>query len=133
ASDDMRRASFYVGAIVFGTAGGYAIAAWAVEVAGTHSTIGELEDAMAGPLGGWLGLLGLLALTGIFVASIESRAMAVALLGARSTGRPLGVRAALARSRATFWKIVLGAVLVAIPVGLAQGLTSLAIGSAIPN
>jgi len=132
-SDEMRRASFYIGAVVFGTAGGYAIAAWALEVAGTHSTIDEIEAALAGSLGGWMALLGLLAIIGILVATVESRAMAVALLGARSSGRSIGVRAALARSRATFWRIVLGAFLVAIPIGFAQGLATVVLTATIPN
>ena len=88
ASDEMRRASFYIGAIVAGTAGGYAIATWLIEVAGVHSTTAEIERALSGALGGWMGLLGLLAGIGIFVASVESRAMAAALLGGRISGRP---------------------------------------------
>ena len=37
-SEEMRRASFYIGAIVLGTAGGYALAFWALEVVSVHST-----------------------------------------------------------------------------------------------
>jgi succinate dehydrogenase hydrophobic anchor subunit len=129
----MRRASFYIGAIVLGTAGGYAVASWALEVLGTHSTITEIETALTGALGGWMGLLAVIALCGIFVATVESRAMAVSILGARLADRPIGVRTALARSRATFWRIVLASLLVALPVGAAQGITALALDAIIPN
>ena len=80
-----------------------------------------------------MGLLGLIAGIGIFVASVESRAMAAALLGGRSAGRPIGVRAALARSRATFWRVILASIIVAIPVGTAQAIATLGIVAVVPN
>ena len=46
--------------------------------------------------------------------------MASALLGGRLIGRPLSVRGSLARSRMSFWRVVLGSFVVAIPVAIAQ-------------
>jgi len=120
-SEEMRRASFYIGAIGLGTAGGYALATWAVEVASLHDTVSATKAAMAGALGGWLGLLALVAVVGVTVATVESRAMAAAILGGRAAGRPLTVRAALARSRATFWRVIAVSIIVAIPLGVVQG------------
>jgi hypothetical protein len=131
--DEMRRASFYIGAIVLGTAGSYALATWAVEVAGVHDTVSETEAAMTGGLGGWLGLLVLVALFGVLVANVESRAMAAAILGGRAAGRPLTVRSALARSRATFWRVIVASIIVAIPLGLSQGIALVSLAAIAPN
>jgi len=131
--EEMRRASFYVGAVVSGTAGGYALAAWAVEVVGVHRTVSETETAMTGALGGWLGLLGLVAVVGLLVANVESRAMAAAILGGRAAGTPLGVRSALARSRATFWRVIMASIIVAIPLGLVQGVVLVVLAAAAPT
>lgn len=132
-SEEMRRASFYVGAIVLGTAGGYALAAWAVEVMGVHSTVTEIEAAMAGALGGWLGLLGLVGVLGVIAASVESRAMAAAILGGRAAGRPLTVRSALARSRATFWRVIGASIITAIPLGVVQGIALVLLAGVAPT
>lgn len=132
-SDDMRRASFYIGAIVLGTAGAYALAAWAVEVQGVHKTIAETESAMSGALGGWMGLLILIGVTGVLVANIESRAMAAAILGGRAVDRPITVRAALARSRATFWRVIAASLIVAVPLGTVQVVLTLLLLALVPN
>ena len=46
--------------------------------------------------------------------------MAASILGGRLSGRPVTTRAALARSRMVFWRVVVGAIVVGIPVGIAQ-------------
>jgi hypothetical protein len=68
----------------------------------------------------WLGVLGSLALAGLLVAAVESRTMASAILGGRLVGRPLSVRGSLARSRMSFWRVIVGSFIVAIPVAIAQ-------------
>jgi hypothetical protein len=132
-SEEMRGASFYIGAIVLGTAGGYALAFWALEVVSVHATVTEVNLAMTGALGGWMGLLIMVAALGVIVASVESRAMAVAILGARSAGRPIGIRTALARSRSTFWRVIVASIIVAIPLGLAQGAVTLLLVAILPT
>lgn len=132
-SEEVRGASFYIGAILLGTAGGYVLAFWAVEVVSVHRTVAETEAAMTGALGGWFGLLGLVGLLGVMVASVESRAMATAILGGRAADRPISVRAALARSRVTFWRVVLASIIVSIPLGIAQAIAILALDAIAPS
>jgi hypothetical protein len=73
---------------------------------------------------GLLVFLSSIAVTGLLVAVVESRAMATALLGARVAARPLSVRGALARSRMSFWRVIVGSFIVAIPVAVAQSALS---------
>jgi hypothetical protein len=120
ATEEMRRASFYIGAILVGTVGPFALATWAIEVGTVHRTQDEIDALMAESLGLWYGLLAFPALIGIFVVTIESRAMAVAILGGRSVGRPLAVRQALARSRTVFWRALAVVIMVGIPLSIAQ-------------
>ena len=121
-SDEMRRASFYIGLVVLGTVGPLALASWALEVVALHKTNAEMDSILAG---------GAAALAGVprrdrgrralLVAAVESRTMASALLGGRLAGRPsLSVRGSLARSRMSFWRVVIGSFVVAIPVAIAQ-------------
>lgn len=76
--------------------------------------------------GVWYGLLATLAGIGVIVAGIESQAMATAILGGRQAVRPITVRAALQRSRAVFWRVIIAGVIVGVPVGIAQGLVNAA-------
>ena len=119
-SDEMRRASFYIGLVLLGTVGPLALASWALEVVALHKTNAEMDSILAGGAAGWLAFLGSIAIAGILVAAIESRTMASALLGGRLIGRPMSVRGSLARSRMSFWRVVVGSFVVAIPVAIAQ-------------
>ena len=123
-SDELRRASFYVGAIVLGTAGPLALASFAIGVAGAERSPAVIDALVAGSLGVPLALLLLLAVVGLVVASVESRTLAAGILGARLAGRPIGPRQALARSRIVFWRAVVASVVVAIPIGIAQRVVS---------
>jgi len=119
-SEEMRRASFYVGAVVLGTAGPLALATWAIEVIGLDRTNAQMRRALDEG-GGWmLALLGLIAAIGLTVAIVESRSMAMAVLGGRMAGRPVTPRQALARSRSVFWRAIVAAIIVAIPIGIVQ-------------
>ena len=120
-SDEMRRASFYIGLIVLITVVPAALASWAVEVSYVHHTEAEFET-LATRITGLDIWLGLIAVIGIVVAAVESRAMAAAILGSHLVGRPITVRQAVARSRSVFWRVVLGSIIVGIPVTIAQGL-----------
>jgi hypothetical protein len=116
---DMRRASFYVGAIVLGTMGPFALATLAIEVATREGTGFAFEDLSGTGAGFWYSLLGLIAALGLIVAGVESRNMAVALLGGRYAGRRIDVDAALARSRMSFWRAIVAAIIVTMPVSFA--------------
>jgi hypothetical protein len=89
-------------------------------VVALHKTNAEMDSILAGGAAGWLAFLGSIAIAGVLVAAIESRTMATALLGGRLIGRPLSVRGSLARSRMSFWRVVIGSFVVAIPVAIAQ-------------
>jgi hypothetical protein len=126
-NEDMRRASFYIGAVALGTLGPLALAAWGLEIitldrseATTATTYLDAEPLVA--------LLGLLAAAGVAVAAVESRTLSAAILGGRMAGRPVTTRQALARSRNSFWGAVAASIIVALPVSLAQAV----IGALLP-
>ena len=77
-SDDMRRASFYIGAVVLATLGPLAVATFALEVVSIHTTRTEMGQLLEDGAGVWYGLLATLAGIGVIVAGIESQAMATA-------------------------------------------------------
>jgi hypothetical protein len=118
----MRQASFYIGVVVLGTIGPFALASLALAVASIHLTDRQLDALLGGAFAGWYAVLEVLAGLGLFVALVESRTMAAALLGGHHARRPVGVRGALARSRMAFWRAVVGLVIVGIPVVVAQSI-----------
>jgi hypothetical protein len=119
-SDEMRRASFYIGTVVLGTVGPFALASWALEVVSLHKTNAQMRSTLDAGADAWLGVLSSIAVAGLLVAAVESRTMASAILGGRLAGRPISVRGSLARSRMSFWRVVIGSFIVAIPVAVAQ-------------
>lgn len=128
AGDPMRRASFYVGLIVLGTVGPVVLALWAMVVSlGLELGLDEqrLADAASS---GWLALLIVLAMAGLFIASIESQAVAIAMLGSHQAGRPISVGQAVQRARMTFWWILAAALAIAIPLNVLQTIISEAMG-----
>jgi hypothetical protein len=123
-NEDLRRASFYIGVIVLGTVGPVALATWALGVSAVERSPTEIEAVLAGSGGAVVGLLGILAVIGLVVAAVESRNIAIAVLGGRIAGRSVTPRQALARSRQVFWSAMVGAVIVAIPIGVAEAIAS---------
>ncbi len=124
---DMRRASFYIGLVILGTVGPLALATWGLLVVETERGFSEVDSGF-----GWTGDpliagLGLLALIGLVVASVESRTLAMTVLGGRMVERPVSTRRALARSRRMFWRAILASILAGIPVFFAQGAVATAV------
>lgn len=119
-STDMRRASFYIGSIVLGTVGPFALAAWAVGVAGLGLTTDEVQRRYDDGGAVAFSIAGALALVGLIVAAVESRNVAAAILGGRLAGRPVTPRQALARSRTVFWRTVVAGIIVGIPLLIAE-------------
>ncbi len=119
-SDDMRRASFYIGIITLGTVGPLAVASWAIEVVSIHKTDRQMEAILLNGGSFWLGSLASLAGFGLLVAAVESRAMAAAILGGHLAGRPVSLRASLERSRTVFWGVIAGSIIVGVPLLIAQ-------------
>lgn len=130
-SPEMRRASFYVGAIVLGTVGPLAIGSWGVVVAGLGRSDGEMETLFAEAAGGPFVILAAVALAGLLVATVESRTMAATILGGTMAGRPVSTRRALARSRRTFWRAVVASLLVGVVLTVAQSGLDLVVGPAL--
>ena len=118
-TEDMRRASFYVGSVVLGTVGPLALMAWATSVVAFDRTPIEMEVLGRGRSAA-LATAGLIAFFGIIVMAVESRTIAIALLGSRVAGRAISPRQALARSRRVFWWAVVASIIVAIPLGIVQ-------------
>ena len=84
----MRRASFYIGLVILGTVGPFALASWALEVVSIHLTNAEMRATLDAGAQGLLVFLSSIAVAGLLVAVVESRAMATALLGARMASSP---------------------------------------------
>ena len=130
-SDDMRRASFYIGLVVLGTVGPFAVASFAFGVVSDHRTDREVAQLLRSGFAVWYGLLGLLAGCGLVVAAVESRAMAAAILGGHLVRQPVSVREALARSRMAFWRVIVASIILGVPVYIAQTALDAALASAL--
>lgn len=132
AGPEMRRASFYVGAIVLGTVGPVVLATLFLGSSGLLFDPAPLQDfdASEAATATAYAILVTIALVGLLVAVIEARNLGIAVLGGRLIDRPLSTSRALARSRRAFWATVGAALLVGIPVGIAQFVTSTVIGEA---
>jgi hypothetical protein len=102
---DLRAASLYIGLLVLGTAGPFALLLWGTTEVEYFRTSPPPSD-QADNLETWLGITGFLAVVGFIVAAIESRGVATALLAARLQQRPLSVRDAVRRSRLVFWRLI---------------------------
>ena len=121
ASDDMRRASFYVGAVTLGTIGPLALGLWALVVA--DITVFDPQTLQpVGEAGGAVTMLSLIALAGFLVAALESRTLATAVLGGRMAGRPITLHHAVARARSRFWPAIGASMTVGIVLAIAQGI-----------
>lgn len=118
---DMRRASFYIGLIVLGTVGPLALASWGLLVVETGRGFTDFEDGIGTNAEALFGGLGLLAFAGLVVAWVESRSLAMTVLGGRMVERPVSTRRALARSRRMFWSAILASFMAGIPVLFVQG------------
>jgi hypothetical protein len=127
--EDMRRASFYIGALVLGTVGPLVLG---VLILGTEGLFGPAFDPTLDPLtgddldgsvalgGALLSVLAIIAFLGLLVAVVEGRNLGITVLGGTMAGQPVTTRQALARSRKVFWPSVGAAFLIGVPVGLAQ-------------
>ena len=121
---DMRRASFYIGLIILGTVGPLALASWGLIVVETERGFAEFEEGFGANAEALFAGLGLLAFTGLVVAWVESRTLAITVLASRMVERPVSTRRALARSRRMFWSAILASFLAGIPVLFVQGVVS---------
>lgn len=118
ATPELRGGSFYIGAIMLGLVGPIALATWTFAVLGVD--VGFDVTGFSGDerVIAWFVLLLVPAVIGLVVVSIESRSLATALLGARLVQRPLTVRQAVGRARATFWRALVAGLILTIPLGI---------------
>ena len=124
---DLRNASFYIGFLVLTTVGPAAALFWALNV-----RFGEgLEGALSGSAGGLAGFLVIIAVLGFFVAEIESRTLATAVLGGRAEGRPLGVGGAVTIARRRFWRAAAAGLLVGLLSSIANAIVTEALNEQI--
>ena len=121
AAGDLRAASLYIGLLLLGTAGPFALLLWGSAEISFFET-GALSDDQSRGLENWLVVTGFLAAVGLVVASIESRGLATALLGARLQDRPIRVRDAVRRSRMVFWRLVGVTIVVQGPLLILQSI-----------
>jgi hypothetical protein len=115
----LRGASFYIGFLVLLTVGP-AVALFGLAMVSAIGSIapGQPDPYQQSPAWAlWLMVALLPALLGFWAASVEARALAVAVIGGRAEGRPLRLRESIAVVRARFWS-VLGTQLL---VGLLSG------------
>ncbi len=124
AAPDLRRGALLVGLQFLGLLGPILVLV-AVGVARLPDPTILFGEGPPGPpapadaeLVGLVGLGILITLAGGTALAIESRAIGLALVGARAAGRRLSLRAALRRSRQSFWRLVGLAVLVELPLSL---------------
>ena len=121
--DPLRRASFYIGIIVLGLIGPFALAAWGVLVADPSlDALNPIADPAAPAAVGWMLVLLSLLVAGLLIAGIESTGVAIALLGAAQAGQPIGLRAAVQRTRMCFWSLVVASLCVSIPITIVQSI-----------
>jgi hypothetical protein len=116
---ELRRASLYVGVLILGTVGPLVLLLW-----GAAASDYDFRRAFARDSGlpGWVSAGEFLAVLGIVMASIESRAVGSALLAARLDERPLSLKDAIRRSRMVFWRLVGVSIVVNLPLFILQAL-----------
>jgi hypothetical protein len=133
---ELRQGSLYLGLIVLLTVGPLILLIWGIVVSGEDLATSfenpeSLSEAMATRLSQVAGAFlatGFIATAGLVVAAVEGQAVAIALLASSAAGRPLSLRAAVMRSRAVFWRLVRGGLLVGIPLAVVELAVELILG-----
>lgn len=119
-SGDIRRGSFYIGLLVATTVAPFVLLVWRVAVDFEPMSVAERIDRLNAGVDVAINVSLIVAAIGLFVAFIESRAVAATLLAARLEGQPLALRDAVVRSRRVFWRIVRATILTTVPLALLQ-------------
>jgi hypothetical protein len=133
---ELRQASLYLGLIVLLTVGPVVLLIWGIVVSGedlaaSFEDAESFSDALATRLAQVASAIlatGVVATAGLVVAAVEGQAVAIALLASRAAGRPLSLRAAVMRSRAVFWRLVRGGILVGILLSIVELTVELLLG-----
>jgi hypothetical protein len=112
AAREIRTASLYIGLLVLLLCAPIALLVWRLTLQPTTTAAPEA----AGPTA----IAMLVAIGGIFVAAIESRAIAASLIAARLANERFGIRDAVQRSRVVFWRLAGALLLTNVPLFVAQ-------------
>lgn len=131
AERDLRHASFYAGFVALVTIAPMAALVWTMAVqsglisfADRFAGFGVLGEATAV----WLQVTLLIAIVGFIVVSVESQAMAAAVLGARLEGRPLAVDGAVTLTRRRYWRVFWAILFVGLVTLVCQFLANQLVG-----
>ncbi len=131
----LRGASFYIGFMMLVTVGPL-VAMFALVFVGQGEAIfgpapgtGSAFDPESTDLAwvAWLALAAIPGMLGYIAATVEARALATAVIGARAEGRPLRLSESIALARRGFWPVLGVQVLVAITSSFAALLVSVAV------
>ena len=140
---DLRRASLWIGLLLLITVGPLALLVLGLTIHGISAydlveaggpTIGPgvPADAVNQISFAFLATV-FLALAGYIVVVVEGQTIAIVLLAGRLAGRPMPLRVALMRSRAVFWRVVGGALVVGIPLEIVQLIVQLPLTSGLAH
>jgi hypothetical protein len=128
----LRAASFYIGFIVLVTIAPIALlAGLAATLDPEHVPVSPPPDTTA--LAVAMLLASIVAIPGYVVATIESRALATAVIGGLAEGRPLRLRESIAVVRRRFWHLFGAMVAVGIVTGIVGAMIQLPIAFALGN
>ena len=125
----LRAASFYIGFMLL-VAFGPLVALFGLlfVVQGDALVSGMYPGYGADPAdlawAGWLGLAAIPGMLGYLAATVEARALATAVIGARAEGRPLRLAESIAVARTRFWPMLGAQLLIGTITGLATTLAS---------
>lgn len=121
----LRSASFYLGFLTLVSAGPLVAL-----VAVVYLALGDSGFAARGGADAWAGwalLASIPAGLGYLAVSVESRALATAVIGGRAEGRPLRLRESIAVARRRFWPVLWGQLIAGIAVGIGSAVVSSAV------
>ncbi len=116
----LRNASLYIGLLGLATMGPAVLA--------FLSQLDALRRPGLEGISGWAILALVPASLGIIAVAIEGQIVGIAILAGARVGRPLGLREALRRSRAVFWRVVRASILVGMISGLLSQFVAGALG-----
>jgi hypothetical protein len=128
----LRAASFYIGFMLL-VAFGPLVALFGLVLVGPGGEVFWPEHGYGSGFGadpadlswaGWLGLATIPGLLGYMAATIEARALATAVIGARAEGRPLRLAESIAVARTRFWTVLGAQLLIGTITSVAVTLAS---------
>ena len=128
----LRSASFYIGFILLVTVAPVVILVGIAVTTDTH-LFQPYGPRGSSPFDGPVILAAFVAIAGYWVAAVESRVLATAVIGGRAEGRPLRLRESIGLTRRRFWQVLGAMVGIGVITGLIGGLIGLPVELALGN